>query len=62
METIAFANNPTPHAFIISILQTMEFASLTKIGLPTFGTHFASTYQILLQHFLTRIMTWASFH
>jgi hypothetical protein len=40
----------------------MEFASLTKIGLPTFGTHFASTYQILLQHFLTRIMTWASFH
>ncbi len=35
-------NNPTPHAFIMGILQTMEFASFTNIGLHTFGTHFAS--------------------
>ncbi len=39
METFVLVN---PHAFIMSILQTVEFASFTKIGLCTFGTHFAS--------------------
>jgi hypothetical protein len=45
------ANNLTPHAFILNILWTMEFASLKKIGcvrlahiMPQF-----EIYQILLQ-------------
>jgi len=58
------ANNPTPHVSITSILWTMEFTSLTRIGLCIFGTCCASICnQLTLSYnfFLTWCMALASF-
>ncbi len=62
-ETSA-VDNPTPHISIASILWTMEFTSLTRIGLCIFGTCCASICnQSILSYnfFLTQFMALASF-
>jgi hypothetical protein len=46
LEKVVFGHNPTPHASIPSILQTMKFASFTRIGLCTFGSCCVLVYNL----------------